>query len=291
MKRTVATVACRFCQATTGFWVALGVSSVALASAASLAVAAPSSSYPNSIAVLGHSGATGYDSDPARPRVDVGANSWATGTNPTVNSLYQRLLALNPRIKGHNLNLAQDGARVGTLLKQAQRAAKLIPRPEFVVVQILDNDIRCDGSVEPTPMFQATLETALGVLTAGAPKTRVFVVSQFGSPKTYVGALTATQRVRAGGGSGPCDIIDAAGKLIPKRVSYLEHVIHGYEAALAAGCKHIPNCYYDGGAFGRAVDRPEYISEDTNHFSIRGHAKAAAVAWAAMKESGIFAAG
>ena len=133
------------------FGSALLSSTLALVSAASLADAAGVATYPNSIAVLGHSGATGYNSDPARPRVDVRANSWATGTNPAVKSLYQRLLALNPKIKGQNVNLAQDGAKVDGLLKQARAAAKLSPRPELVVIQIMDNDIRCDGTPEPKP--------------------------------------------------------------------------------------------------------------------------------------------
>ena len=74
--------------------------------------AAPSSKYPNAIAVLGHSGATGYDSDPKRPRVDAEENSWATGDNPAVDSIYLRLLALNPAVRGHNTNLAVDGTGV-----------------------------------------------------------------------------------------------------------------------------------------------------------------------------------
>jgi hypothetical protein len=32
------------------------------------------------------------------------------------------------------------------------------------------------------------------------------------------------------------------------------------------------------------VDKNEYISEDLNHFTIKGAAAAAAVAWAAMKQ-------
>jgi hypothetical protein len=47
------------------------------------AAAQPSSKYPNAIAVLGHSGATGFDSDPAHPGEDTTANSWATGDNPS----------------------------------------------------------------------------------------------------------------------------------------------------------------------------------------------------------------
>ena len=269
------------------FGSALLFSALAIVSAASLADAAGVATYPNSIAVLGHSGATGYDSDPARPRVDVRANSWATGTNPAVKSLYQRLLALNPKIKGHNVNLAQDGAKVDGLLKQARAAAKLSPRPELVVIQIMDNDIRCDGTPEPKPTFQATLEKALNVLTAGAPATRVFVVGQFGSPRTYMNALTPAQRKQAGGGTGLCDFLDAAGRVIAPRLAYLERVTFGYEAALVAGCTRFARCSYDGGAFRRVVDRGEYISNDLNHFSIKGHAKAAAVAWAALTRTGL----
>jgi hypothetical protein len=56
--------------------------------------------------VLGHSGATGENSDPSKPRVEVRANSWATGTNPVVKSLYLRILAKNTAIQSHAVNLA-----------------------------------------------------------------------------------------------------------------------------------------------------------------------------------------
>ena len=55
--------------------------------------------YPDSIAVLGHSGSTGEHSDPKRPFAEVRANSWATGSNPKVNSLYLRILERNPAIR------------------------------------------------------------------------------------------------------------------------------------------------------------------------------------------------
>ena len=72
-----------------------------------------------------------------------------------------------------------------------------------------------------------------------------------------------------------------------KPLARLEHVIHSYEAQLAAACKQFGACRYDGGAFGRAVDKREYITEDLNHFSVRGHAEAAAIAWAALKRAGL----
>ena len=115
--------------------------------------------YPSSIAVLGHSGATGESSDPKKPlHYEARENSWATGTNPAVKSLYLRLLAVNPTIEGHNFNLAQGGADVRQLYKQATVAVpKLSPRPDLFVIQIMDNDIRCNGTDETNfPRFQRT---------------------------------------------------------------------------------------------------------------------------------------
>jgi hypothetical protein len=242
--------------------------------------------YPNSIVVIGHSGATGYDSDRLRSRWSH--NSWATGDNPAVQSLYRRILAHNPQILGHNFNLAINGSNVASLLLQARKAVTLKPTPELVVIQSIDNDIACDGS-DPKryqPFGEAVVRV-LGVLAEGAPDARVFVVSQFGSPGTYLKALTPKQRKRIGGGSGPCDFVDASGGVIAKRLAYLESVIHGYEAALATACKGAAGCRFDRGAFGRVVGRPEYLSNDLNHLSVQGHAKAAAVAWSALVSVGI----
>jgi hypothetical protein len=86
---------------------------------------------------------------------------------------------------------------------------------------------------------------------------------------------------------GPCAFLDPRGRLVPKELARLETIIHGYEAQLAAGRKRIPRCTYDGGAFGRQVDKNEQITEDLNHLSIKGAAEAAAVAWAAMKRGGV----
>jgi hypothetical protein len=242
--------------------------------------------YPNSIAVLAHSGATGYDSDPRRPRVDVRANSWATGTNPAVSSLYRRILARNARIKGHNVNLAEDGATVRQLLIQARRAVGLKPKPELVVIQIMDNDMVCPATDRDIANFRAGLNQALRLLARRSPGSRIFVVSQFGSPETYARVLTREERLRIGG-TGPCDFVNPAGEIVESRLARLERVIQRYEAQLAASCKLFRRCRYDGGAFGRIVDERAYWSRDLNHLSIRGHAKAAAVAWTELRRVGL----
>jgi hypothetical protein len=242
--------------------------------------------YPSSIAVLGHSGATGENSDPTRPGFEARANSWATGTNPAVNSLYLRILAKNPKVKGRRSNLAQGGATVRDLVRQAGRAVALKPKPKLIVIQIMDSDIVCPVTRRDLTSFRSTFVSALRRLARGAPKSRFFVVSQFGSPGTYAEALAPAER-RTIGGSGPCDFVDPSGRIVPAKVARADKVIHRYEAQLAAGCKRFRRCRYDGGAAGRIVDKREYYSSDLNHLSIRGHAEAAAVAWSAMQRAGL----
>ena len=113
--------------------------------------------WPNSIVVLGHSGATGESSDPKRPHVEVRANSWATGTNPAVDSVYLRILARNPRIKGHAVNLAQGGATVVQLQSQAQHVALETPPPDLILIQIMDNDMVCPAAASDYRAFHAGL--------------------------------------------------------------------------------------------------------------------------------------
>ncbi len=270
----------------------LSFASVALlglsASAApAVAVRAAAPAYPDSIAVIGHSFATGEGvSGPRAVRV---RSSWVTGDSSAVQSVYSRILARNPTVRGNKFNLALGGADVASMLLQARKAVTMKPTPELVVVQGIDHDITCNETGHRP--FQVAFSRVLDVLATGLPEARIFVVSQFGSVPTYIKALTLKQRVnqrlRISPGSGPCAFLDARGAPIPKGVAYLEAVIHRYEAAVATACKAVASCRYDGGAFGRVVERPEYISWDVIHLSARGQAKSAAVAWAALKRVGI----
>ena len=135
-------------------------------SSATPAVAARAASprYPNSIAVIGHSGANG--SGVAGPRSNWAHSSWVTGDSPAVQSLYSRILARNPAIRGNKFNLAINGADVASMLLQAKKAVGLKPTPELVVVQGIDNDIRCD-TVSHKP-FQVAFARVLDVLATGA---------------------------------------------------------------------------------------------------------------------------
>jgi GDSL-like Lipase/Acylhydrolase len=267
--------------------IAFAVSAAALAAAALTAGGgARPSSYPSAIAVLGHSGATGFASDPAHPGQDARGNSWATGTNPAVKSIYLRILARNPAIRGHNPNFAQDGATLRELAGQVRHAIALRSKPQLVLVQIGDNDIRCDGEdATRYADFQQGLTTQLETLAKGLPEAQILVVSPWGTLSSYVRAI---QSLGLGvrlehAGKGPCSLFaPGTGALVPEHVSYVKRTLNGYTAAMAAACKAVSTCRYDGGAARRLTVTAADLGWRHQHLSIKGHAKLAAIEWAVL---------
>ena len=241
--------------------------------------------YPSSMVVLGANDAQGYGSDPAHPFGDTPADSWATGTNTTVNSIYLRLLAVNPAIKGHNFNLARDEAGIPDLANQVNRALNLAPKPQLVLVQF-GGDVRCDGQDQDrVAQFGTDLSTALGKLSKGLPNARILLVSSWGSLPSYLSYLrglpTAARMKHAG--KGPCQIVlSPTAQVEPSHASYIDNVSTAYDAQLASVCKQIPNCHYDGGAADRMRLTADDISLDQFHLTSAGQAKLAAIEWAAM---------
>lgn len=257
------------------------------ASAAAARIPTPYTDYPDSIAVLAHSQATGENTEPPQG-TDTTANSWATGTNPAVGSVYLRILAENPGIKNHNYNYAQLGATIQMINQQAIDAAK--KHPDLVLIQSIDNDLVCPATTADYTAFGDGVDTVLDTLARLSPSSRVFMVTQFGSPDTYLNSLTAAQRIEFGstlGGPGPCAFADERGRLVPKEFKRLESIILAYEGQIARVCDTHPNCDHDHGAFSQTVDAPGDYTDDLNHLSIQGHAHAAQVAWTALQDAGL----
>ena len=84
--------------------------------------------------------------NPGRDESAWKANSWATGTNPEINSVYLRLVHVNPAIEGHANNLATGGADLNALTEQGHALVQLQPQPELVLIASTDNDIACPAS-------------------------------------------------------------------------------------------------------------------------------------------------
>jgi hypothetical protein len=238
--------------------------------------------YPSAIVVMGHSGTTGAESDPSSPHTDAAQNSWATGDNPAVHSIYARLLAVNPAVRGRNTNLGVDGSDVDALGAQVDKALALTPLPDLFMIQEVDNDMQCDGTdLDNYPRFARTLSGLLRKITAKAQKATILLVSSPPGTVQNYGEVVSNLpvAVAANTGSGPCDMLDASGKAVPAHWRYQEQIIQGYHAQLDAVCRQFTTCRYDGGALYRMVITADDLASDGIHLSIAAHRKQAALEW------------
>ena len=244
------------------------------------AATATTTSGPLGIIAIGHSGLTGANADPERPRTDAPEYSWATGTDPGVNSIYQRLVALRPEYEGHVANRARNGAEAATLGIQAQGGLAEVPSPALVIIQSLDNDIRCDGTdAVHVPEVGASIEQALRYITQEAPEARILMLTQLGRPATYAPSVAAIPEARAAATSsdGACSLFDAAGNIDEQGIRELTALIEAYEAEQARVCAMFPQCAIaDVRGF---QDRLELFSNDYGHLAPAGHAAVAETVW------------
>jgi hypothetical protein len=243
--------------------------------------ASPSSDEPLGLIAIGHSGLTGYASDPSRLMSSARENSWATGTNPAVASIYLRMVRAEPQMKGHVANTAVNGSKASSLLGQAQQAFATVPRPELAIIQTIDNDIACDGTDEANhAAFAQGLRDAIDAIVKQSPSATVLTFAQFGRPAGYVRAALANPDARRHfSGDGMCDGLDTAGRPVPARITALTRIIEGYEAVLSSVCKTYPQCTYTD-VSKRYVDRIDLLAQgDWDHESVAGHAAWAALMW------------
>jgi len=241
------------------------------------------------VIAIGHSGMTGFSSGPNGRGSDAPENSWATGTAPEVNSVYQRLVAVRPETAGHVANLAKDGATATALADQARAALLEVPTPELVLIQTIDNDIRCDGT-DPANLdaFGAAIGDALNVVAEASPKSHILLLSQFGRPATFAATLESNPGAIAqffAGSGGMCDLFNLDGSPNPEGIASLTAIIESYEAEEDRVCAAVPQCSRDGGAFaGMVDDLADWVPGDWNHLNVHGHARLAETIWPTVAE-------
>jgi lysophospholipase L1-like esterase len=240
----------------------------------------------DSIVVMGHSGATGIHADVSAPQRSASEFSWATGESPEVDSIYRRLLVKHPALEGHNTNLAVNGAKVGGLEKQLDRVLEVQPTPDLVLVQILDNDMRCDGTdPENYGPFGETVARVLDRLTREIPDVQVFFVSPWADADLWTDWVAGhPDKRRRNSGSGPCAVFDEQGKRSPAGIRSQQQIIDSYRAEIAGACSQHPGCYTDEGAELTFVPTDADVGSDLAHLSIAGHRKYAEIAWQALPD-------
>jgi lysophospholipase L1-like esterase len=268
---------------------------------------------PRTMAALGDSITRGYNTSgpgcPTGPALDCPKNSWATGTNPAVDSVRERLDAISPQpLTAYND--AVSGARAVNLLSQAQVAAA--QDPDFVLIEIGANDA-CASTPTPTATFRNQVRAALETLVAANPRVYVQLMSIpdinqlrtiFTEPPDQ-NALTRWQLFSVCQGllANPLSTAPADEA---RRAAFREQVI-AYNGALEAVCGEFKRCIWDGEAVFDSTFTSADVANVTNteglnvppfnqvpvfgpgfpnstadyfHPSISGQAKLAEAAWA-----------
>jgi lysophospholipase L1-like esterase len=151
--------------------------SALLISFALLAGTAQATKVPRVMAALGDSITRAYNTTgngcPTGPGLDCPKNSWATGTNPAVDSFRERLDAISPQpLTAYND--AVSGARAVNLLSQAEVAAA--QNPELVLIEIGANDA-CATPPTPTATFREQVRSALQVLVSSNKQVYIQLMS------------------------------------------------------------------------------------------------------------------
>jgi lysophospholipase L1-like esterase len=219
--------------------------------------AAPASAVkpPDVMAALGDSITRAFNSDgpgcPTGPSLDCIKNSWSTGTNPVVNSQFQRFEAIHPRRDLVAFNDAVSGARASGLLGQAKTAAT--QNPDYVTIQIGANDA-CASTPTAVATFRSQVETALDTLVEAEPKVYIEMLSipdinqlhtLFTSPPDQ-NALTrwSVFNVCQGLLANPLSTEQVD---VERRAAFRAQVI-AYNGALAQDCAKFKRCRYDNDA-------------------------------------------
>src|SRR4051794_10254991 len=239
--------------------------------------------YPSSIAATGDSITRAFDTC-SFPFMDCVANSWSTGTNSTVNSVYRRILAKNALISGKNLNDAKTGAKTVDLNAQVATAGS--QSVELVTILMGANDVCASSEAAMTPVatVKAEFQAALETVTKALPNARIGVSSipniynlwailRTNSTARFVwGLYGICQSMLANSNSTAQADVDRRARVAQRN--------RDDNDAIAAVCAQYIHCRFDGyGAYNLVFATADVSTRDYFHPSVGGQAKAAAVAW------------
>jgi len=229
---------------------------------------------PPAMAALGDSLTRAWAAGGGPPGTDTPTASWSTGTDPTVQSHFQRLSPLLPGLTASNL--AASGSKMAATTTQADGAVSA--GAAYVTLLSGTNDV-CVPSVASmtsvasfTTQFRATL-TKL----AAIPGTAILVASipdwyaVWDDHRSNPDALLAWQT------TGICPTI--FGNVSDADRAAARQRVTDFNAVLAAECATFAPCTYDGGALHALRFTTSDLAFDFFHFSVTGQAKVAQATW------------
>jgi lysophospholipase L1-like esterase len=254
---------------------------------ASLSIAsAQASAHANSMDALGDSITRAFNTC-STAFTDCPENSWATGTNKAVESVYLRALAVNPGISGHNNNDAVSGAKMAELNGQAEKAVSR--KVELVAILMGANDV-CTSSVSTMTSvanFESQFEKTMKTLTVGIPGAQINIGSLANVYRLWEIFHKNTSAVSTWNTLKICQSLLANPTSLEKadeeRRLQVKAREEEFDTVLQNVCAKYTQCKYDKGAgFKTVFNTNDVTTRDYFHPSIEGQALIAKVAWEAF---------
>jgi len=229
------------------------------------------------MAALGDSITQAFDS--CRPLANCPEDSWATGKNKTVDSVFLRIKAHQPKVTAKNLSVS--GAKVASLNEQAKKAVK--GKVEFVTILIGANDA-CATPHTGTPSFTSSFEAAINTLKSGLPSAKIFVGSVPNLMYLWELLHKNPEAVKKWEAINFCPgIMTHPTSMAPEDVARREATLNAeisYNSAMQSICSADPTCQFDGdGIFNTKFAESEVSTLDYFHPSVTGQASLAAGVW------------
>ena len=212
------------------------------------------------------------------------AQSWATGSDPAVDSHALRLGRLHPGFEAQNF--AVSARKVADLNSGNAQAKKAVAAGvDYVAILIGTNDVCRESVAAMTAVstFRGQFTQALTTLTNGLPNARIFV-SSIPDPERLRELFRGNAAARAvWAQDGTCAVFlqdpesDAAEP--SARREQAQARLSQFNRELAEACAQHPACIFDGYAVTNWDFGPEHITTDYFHFSTRGQAALAALTY------------
>lgn len=258
---------------------------IAAAACLALVAAAPTfAAYPNSMAATGDSITRAFNTC-TFPFVDCPQNSWATGTNSTVNSFYLRILANNSAIQGNAHNLAVSGAQMDDLQSQVNGAVSR--SVEYVTIGMGANDActSSESTMTSVTSFETDFQAAIDTLETQLPNAKISVGSVPNIYWLWDLLHTNSKAVSAWDTYKICQSMLAnatsTAKADEDRRQRVLQRVRDFNTVLSNVCGAYANCKYDADtAFNYQFKTTEVSTRDYFHPSVEGQKTIAEIEWA-----------
>ncbi|WRZ93136.1 SGNH/GDSL hydrolase family protein [Streptomyces sp. NBC_01007] len=235
---------------------------------------------PDSMAAVGDSITRGFDA--CSVLSDCPEVSWATGSDPQVDSLAVRLLGVTGAAE-RSWNYAVTGARMADLPGQLAQAATR--RPELVTVMAGANDACRSSASAMTSVadFRAEFQDAMDTLRGALPKTQVYVSSVPDLKRLWSqgrGNPLGKQVWKLGICPSMLGDADSLGSAATARRGQVQDRVKAYNQVLREVCAKDRRCRFDGDAvFDYRFGTDQLSHWDWFHPSRDGQARLAEIAY------------